>query len=92
MKYDLRLYVLIYGVNPLRIYLHKYAFARFCTEPYVKPNNGNIDNLYMHLTNVAINKDAEGYEEGDDEDGESGHKRSLGAILQIIKREGGNPV
>jgi hypothetical protein len=77
--------VCIYGVNPLRIYLHKYAFARFCTEPYEKPSNNNIDNLYMHLTNVAINSGADGYECCDDEDAESGHKRSLGAILKIIK-------
>ena len=34
LKYDLRIYVFLYGVNPLRIYLHKMAFARFCTEPY----------------------------------------------------------
>lgn len=48
----------------------------------------------MHLTNVAINKWAEGYEDcdEDEEEGESGHKRSLGAILEIIKKEGGDPV
>jgi len=40
-----------------------------------------MDNLYMHLTNVAINKYAEGYEDCDDDEGDSGHKRSLGAIL-----------
>ena len=34
LTYDLRIYVFLYGVNPLRIYLHKMAFARFCTEPY----------------------------------------------------------
>jgi tubulin polyglutamylase TTLL6/13 len=34
LKYDLRIYVMLYGVNPLRIYLHKMAFARFCTETY----------------------------------------------------------
>lgn len=44
----------------------------------------------MHLTNYAINKYAEAYEDGDDE-GEGAHKRSLGAILNIIKNEGGNP-
>jgi tubulin polyglutamylase TTLL6/13 len=57
------------------------AFARFCTEPYTKPNRHNMDNLYMHLTNYAINKYAEGYEDGDEGAEGCGHKRSLGAIL-----------
>lgn len=56
LKYDLRLYVFVYGVQPLRIYLHQMAFARFCTDPYEKPNKHNLDNQYMHLTNYAINK------------------------------------
>lgn len=56
LKYDLRIYVLLYGVNPLRIYIHKEGIARFCTEPYRRPNGRNMDNLYMHLTNYAINK------------------------------------
>lgn len=45
--------------------------------------------MFMHLTNYAINKYAEGYEDCDDDDG--GHKRSLGHILNIIKEEGGDP-
>lgn len=75
----------------MRIYLHKMAFARFCTDPYEKPTKENLRELFMHLTNYAINKFADGYEEGDaagdsDDDQsadaeESGHKRSLGAIL-----------
>lgn len=45
----------------------------------------------MHLTNYAINKYAESYEDADeDEGGDGGHKRSLGAILNIIKLEEGN--
>ena len=83
LKYDLRIYVFLYGVSPLRIYLHQMAFARFCTEPYARPNRTNMDNIYMHLTNYALNKESEKYnasveyENGD----EGGHKRSLGAIL-----------
>jgi hypothetical protein len=61
LKYDLRIYVFLYGVNPLRIYLHKMAFARFCTEPYSRPNRNNLDNPFMHLTNYAINKFSENY-------------------------------
>ena len=52
----MRIYVLLYGLNPLRIYIHEQGLARFATEPYEKPRNGNIDNMYVHLTNYAINK------------------------------------
>ena len=90
LKYDLRIYVMLYGVNPLRIYLHKMAFARFCTEPYVRPHPSNLDNPFMHLTNYAINKLADNYQDCEDDNGDEGHKRSLGAILQILKQEGCN--
>lgn len=73
----------LYGVNPLRIYLHQAAFARFCTESYRKPTKHNMDNVHMHLTNYAINKHSENYEEGGEDDDE-GHKRSLGAILKVL--------
>jgi tubulin polyglutamylase TTLL6/13 len=47
-----------------------------------------MDNCYMHLTNYAINKFSENYQDCEDEEGDVGHKRSLGAILQILKGEG----
>jgi tubulin polyglutamylase TTLL6/13 len=63
------------------------AFARFCTEAYERPKKGNLDNVFMHLTNYALNKESEHYEENDYEL-DKGHKRSLGAILRILKSEG----
>lgn len=42
----------------------------------------------MHLTNYALNKDNELYENNDDDNPDAGHKRSLGAILKILKAEG----
>ena len=39
------------------------AFARFCTEDYEKPTAKNLDNAFMHLTNYAINKEAENYQD-----------------------------
>ena len=87
LKYDLRLYVFLYGVNPLRIYLHQMAFARFCTEQYERPHRDNMDNTYMHLTNYALNKDSDKYVQNDNDD-DRGHKRSLGAILKNLKAEG----
>ena len=60
-KFDLRIYVLLMGVNPLRIYIFKDGLARFATVPYCKPNATNLGDLNMHLTNYAINKDHEDF-------------------------------
>lgn len=61
LKFDLRIYVLVYGVNPLRVYLYKEGLARFATEPYNAPTGNNMENLFMHLTNYAINKNNDNY-------------------------------
>ena len=82
------------------------GLARFATEPYVHPKASNIDNMFMHLTNYAINKNNAAFaqntgcqrrdteeESGEDESGEeeSGHKRSLNAILKILYEQGADP-
>ena len=38
LKFDMRVYVLLYGVNPLRIYLFDDGLCRFATAPYKSPN------------------------------------------------------
>ena len=92
MKYDLRIYVLVNSVNPLRVYIHEEGLARFATEPYKKPTAHNMDNLFMHLTNYAINKLSSAYQAGEESSGdeESGHKRSLKAIMNILECCGAN--
>ena len=52
-KYDLRVYVLISSLYPLKIYIYKEGLVRFATEDYTK---GNYDNVFIHLTNYSINK------------------------------------
>jgi len=89
-KYDLRLYVFINGINPLRIYIYKDGLARFATEKYKQPNEKNIDNLFMHLTNYAINKDSENYIDTTEMHGRTyGSKRSYKTILAILEEEHG---
>jgi tubulin polyglutamylase TTLL6/13 len=85
LKFDLRIYVLLTGVNPLRAYIYHEGLARFATEDYVPPLGSNLGNLCMHLTNYAINKDSDGFIFNEDPNKDNvGHKRSLRAIFQHI--------
>ena len=59
-KFDLRIYALVTSYRPLKVYLHDEGFARFCNERYTN-EVGEMDNLFVHLTNVAIQKHNEGY-------------------------------
>jgi tubulin polyglutamylase TTLL6/13 len=84
-KFDLRIYVLLAGVNPLRIFLYKEGLARFATVPYESPQPGNLTNLYMHLTNYAINKDSENFVANMSETQDDiGSKRSFTSVLRRI--------
>ena len=56
LKFDLRIYVLLYGINPMRIYQYEEGLGRFATQPYRPPKKNNMKDVYMHLTNYAINK------------------------------------
>lgn len=58
LKFDLRIYVLLAGTDPMRIYTYRDGLVRLATEPYVSPSNTNLDDMCMHLTNYAINKDS----------------------------------
>lgn len=88
LKFDLRIYVLLFGVDPLRIYMYKDGIARFATEEYEAPEKVNLSNLFMHLTNYAINKKHAGFHTGNQYDIEDrGHKRSLHAIWGLLSEE-----
>ena len=76
-KFDLRLYVLISGIAPLRMYVYKDGLARFATVKYQNPNGSNLSNLQMHLTNYAINKESKSFVQNEDEEADDrGSKRS----------------
>jgi tubulin polyglutamylase TTLL1 len=54
-KFDLRLYALVTSFKPLKVYLSDLGFARFCNVKY-DTEGDDLDNKYMHLTNVAVQK------------------------------------
>jgi len=87
LKFDLRIYCLLYGVDPLRAFVFREGLARFATEEYVRPNRYNLNNLHIHLTNYAINKNAENFEENEDSaEDDCGHKRSVSSIFKYIEQ------
>lgn len=59
-KFDLRIYALVTNYRPLRVYVHSQGFARFCNTRYTN-DTGELDNLFVHLTNVAVQKHNEEY-------------------------------
>lgn len=88
-KFDLRLYVLVLGCDPLRIFLHKRGLVRLASEQYVEPSGKNIQQSMVHLTNYAINKLNPNFEENTDpDDAKDGHKRSWEAVQAYLRNEG----
>ncbi|XP_055956580.1 tubulin polyglutamylase ttll6 isoform X1 [Patella vulgata] len=84
-KFDLRLYVVVTSCDPLRIFLFKDGLARFATHKYSEPTNNNSDNVYMHLTNYAINKHSSDFIKDDDE---AGSKRRITTIMKYLQDKG----
>ena len=52
--------MLVTSYRPLKVWLSSKGFARFCIEKYSN-ENVDIDNMMVHLTNVAISKQADDY-------------------------------
>jgi tubulin polyglutamylase TTLL1 len=57
-KFDLRLYYLVTNYRPLKVWKSSRGFARFCQEEY---DNGNIEEMFGHLTNTSLQKNGSNY-------------------------------
>uniref|UniRef100_A0A3Q1F6N5 Tubulin--tyrosine ligase-like protein 9 n=1 Tax=Acanthochromis polyacanthus TaxID=80966 RepID=A0A3Q1F6N5_9TELE len=58
-KFDLRVYVLVTSYVPLKAWLYRDGFARFSGTRF---SLSSIDDKYMHLTNVSVQKTAPDYD------------------------------
>eukprot|EP00930_Biecheleria_cincta_P007116 TRINITY_DN108263_c0_g1_i1.p1 TRINITY_DN108263_c0_g1~~TRINITY_DN108263_c0_g1_i1.p1 ORF type:complete len:1395 (+),score=287.84 TRINITY_DN108263_c0_g1_i1:116-4300(+) len=87
LKFDMRLYVVVTSVVPMRAYLFKEGLARFCTVPYKPPEEGNLREAKMHLTNFAVNKKSKDFQVSDsiEKDG-AGSKRSVSSVLRQVRQ------
>ncbi|CAG5121522.1 unnamed protein product, partial [Candidula unifasciata] len=74
-KFDIRVYVLVTSYNPLKVWLYRSGFARFANFRY---SLATIDDNYIHLTNVAIQKTAPDY------DPEKGCKWSIQQLRKYL--------
>ena len=54
-KYDLRIYLLVTGFSPLKVYIYENGLVRFCSEDFdIDPDK--LNNNYVHVTNFSVNK------------------------------------
>lgn len=78
-KFDMRLYTLVTSFSPLKIYTYRRGFARFTNSLY----SNDINDIFKHLTNVAIQKTADNYDE------RTGGKMELQALkMYLMSRYG----
>ena len=91
LKFDFRVYVLLCGISPMRIYIYEEGLARFATEQYIAPNKSNLRKQYIHLTNYAINKKNPKFVyNSSNQRMDVGHKRSLTSVFKLIEKRGFN--
>lgn len=64
------------------------GMARFCTEKWDIKSATNYDNICMHLTNYAVNKENSNYIQGTGDTGEGGSKRSMQSVFKNMLDDG----
>lgn len=86
-KFDLRLYVLVTSITPLRIYMYKDGLARFASHKY--DSEISVKDIKANLTNFALNKDDKAFvmAQGGTERVENS-KWSLTFFMNYLKEKG----
>ncbi|XP_014671745.1 PREDICTED: probable tubulin polyglutamylase TTLL9 [Priapulus caudatus] len=82
-KFDIRLYVLVTSYNPMKVWTFRDGFARFSGARY---SLDSIEDTYVHLTNVALQKTAKDFNP------DKGCKWSMKQLRQFLCAKHGNAV
>ena len=83
-KFDLRVYVLITSISPLRLFIYEEGIVRFAANRYSK-NIDEIKNQFIHLTNYSVNKNCVEYVPSSSTDSQDGHKWTLKTLWRYLK-------
>ena len=86
-KFDLRLYLLVTSVNPLRLYLYDDGLVRFASNKYSNESS-KVQDLFTHLTNYSINKKSSSYVSNETSEEEKGHKWTLKTLWRHFDAAG----
>jgi Tubulin-tyrosine ligase family len=86
-KFDLRVYVALTSINPLRIYIYEDGLARFATQKYKQ--NSTKQDKYVHLTNYSLNKNSATFQNNTDATkDDQGSKWSIAALMKRLAKMG----
>lgn len=82
--------MIITSCSPLRLYLFDEGIVRLATEPFIDNfySPYNLQDMCMHLTNYAINKDSDKFVSNEDPYADEGSKRSYKTVLERWRKEG----
>jgi len=87
LKFDLRIYVLVTSVDPLRVYIYKEGLTRFATEEYTNDPD-MISNNFIHLTNFSINKESGNFVNNSNPEEPEGSKWTLTSLWKYFRSRG----
>ncbi|RNF09560.1 uncharacterized protein Tco025E_06999 [Trypanosoma conorhini] len=68
-------------LDGLQLFVHREGLVRICAEAYAAPSRSNCERASVHLTNYAVNKNAEGFSVG------VAKATSNGAVCEGNKRD-----
>ncbi|XP_076766667.1 tubulin monoglutamylase TTLL4 [Xylocopa sonorina] len=83
IKFDIRVYVLLTSIDPLRIYVYNEGLVRLATIKYVN-HASTLSERFMHLTNTSVNKVSPNFKPNDDPDKREGNMWSLKCLWRYL--------
>jgi len=87
LKFDLRLYVIMTNVDPIKLYIYDDGLVRFATRQY-SASEENLNDKFIHLTNYSVNKGNQDFEYNEAPGEFVGHKWSLKTFWKYMESEG----